>query len=236
MACALTGGADSLLNGVTVRDVDSVDNSRYGLFASAISGLSHLTITGGHYSHNNVGGANNNGRGIAVWDGPKSDIAITNVHAQDNRLVGIDINDGNVNGITISDNVVTGNGDSGIGVLGAKGPNANLISGNTVTDNGRYGIEIKNATGNGASSGAGSVVVSGNTVSRTVAATDLRDYAGIAVFRRTPGRAAQCRSAVRCGRDRQHRLRLPPGTPSVRPAMASASWSKAPTRPSPGTR
>jgi len=97
---------------------------------------------------------------------------------------------------------VKGNGDSGIGVLGAKGPTANLISNNTVTNNGRFGIEIKNSTGNGSDSGAGSVVVSGNIVARNVAATDLRDYAGILVMRRSPvvgNNADQPSSAVVTG-------------------------------------
>ncbi len=106
--------------------------------------------------------------------------------ASNNGLVGIDINDGSVTGATIIGNTVVGNADSGIGLLGAKGPGANVVSNNTITNNGRYGIEVKNSTGNGAASGASSVVVSGNTVSRTVAATDARDYAGIAVYRRSP--------------------------------------------------
>ena len=83
----------------------------------------------------------NYGRGIAVWDGPKTNISITDVTAQDNRLVGIDVNDGSVTGVTITGNTVTGNGDSGIGVLGPEGPGANLIADNIVSNNGRYGIE-----------------------------------------------------------------------------------------------
>jgi hypothetical protein len=83
-------------------------------------------------------------------------------------------------------NTVVGNGDSGIGVLGPEGPGAVLIAENTVNNNGRYGIEIKNPDGNGATSGGGSVVVRDNVVGRSVAATDARDHAGIAVFRRAP--------------------------------------------------
>ena len=184
----LGGGADSLLDGVSVLDVQSTGNSADGLFASAIAGLSDLTIDGGVYSDNaNTGVTVPGGRGIVIWDGPKSNISITGVTANANGLVGIDINDGNVTSLTISGNTVVGNADSGIGVLGAQGPGANLVAGNTVTNNGRFGIEIKNADGNGSSSGAGSVVVRDNTVSRTTGATDTRDYAGIAVFRRSPG-------------------------------------------------
>ena len=71
-------------------------------------------------------------------------------------------------------------------MLGAQGLGSNLVDGNTVTDNGRFGIEIKNPSGTGATSGPGSVVVSNNAVSRSLAAVDARDYAGIAVFRRSP--------------------------------------------------
>ena len=64
---------------------------------------------------------------------------------------------------------------------------ANLISNNTVINNGRFGIEIKVPTGNGEASGPGSVVVDSNTVTRTITATNVKDYAGIAVFRRAGG-------------------------------------------------
>ncbi|MFN8519706.1 MAG: choice-of-anchor D domain-containing protein [Chloroflexota bacterium] len=183
----LGGGSDSLLDGVSVLGVESTNNSGDGLFGSAIAGLSNVTITGGTYANNaNTGTTLPGGRGIVIWDGPKSNVSITNVTASNNGLVGIDINDGNVTGLTITGNTVTGNADSGIGVLGAKGPGANLIANNTLTNNGRYGIEVKSPTGTGAASGPGSVVVSGNHVSRAPGATPSgKDFAGIAVFRRS---------------------------------------------------
>jgi hypothetical protein len=124
---------------------------------------------------------------VYFTDGTKTNISITGGTFDRNALVGIDLNDGSASGITITGNHVVGNGDSGIGVLGAEGPGANLIDGNVVTDNGRFGIEIKVPTGNSQAGGPGSVVVSNNAVTRTVAATDARDYAGIAVFRRAAG-------------------------------------------------
>ena len=81
-------------------------------------------------------------------------------------------------------NNVHDNGDNGFGLDGLQGPGINLVSANTVLNNGRFGIEIKNPNGSGAGAGAGSVVVSGNTVSRTVPIVDVKDIAGIAVFRR----------------------------------------------------
>lgn len=171
------------LNNVTVQDVASINNKTHGIFVQAF-GITNMAFTRVNASGNNAAGGLA-GRGLWIINGVKTNVSITDGTYNNNGLVGIDVSDGNVTGLTITGNVVTGNGDSGIGVLGAQGPGANLVANNTVTNNGRYGIEIKIPNGNGATSGPGSIVVSGNVVSRTVPATDPRDYAGIAVFRRS---------------------------------------------------
>jgi Fibronectin type III domain len=175
------GGAHDNL---TFQNMETIANDVHGLFLPGAS-LDNVSLTNVNSSDNGLAGSS--GRGVYFTDGTKTNISITGGTFDRNALVGIDLNDGSASGIAITGNQVVGNGDSGIGVLGAQGPGANLIAGNTVTNNGRFGIEIKVPTGNGAASGPGSVVVSGNTVTRTVAATDARDYAGIAVFRRAGG-------------------------------------------------
>ncbi len=61
----LTGDPDSLLDGVTIQDVESTGNSGDGLYGSAIAGMSNLTINGGTYSNNaNTGSTHPGGRGI----------------------------------------------------------------------------------------------------------------------------------------------------------------------------
>ena len=169
------------LSNITVQDVTSSSNCHHGIWVQAF-GTTNFAFTRVTANNNGIGVG---GRGIWMINGVKTDISITDGKFSNNGLVGIDISDGNVTGLTVTGNTVVGNVDSGIGVLGAQGPGANLIANNTVTNNGRYGIEIKIPTGSGAASGAGSVVVSGNTVSRTLPATDVRDHAGIAVFRRS---------------------------------------------------
>ena len=77
-----------------------------------------------------------------------------------------------------------------------------------MTNNGRFGIEVKNTVGNGAVTGSGFVVVNNNTVSRTIAATDARDYAGILVMRRVPV-AAEPQPAGGCRDQGQLGDRLP---------------------------
>jgi uncharacterized repeat protein (TIGR01451 family) len=139
--------------------------------------------------------ANNNSTGSGLRRGfwmtgfNRSNIVIRDSTFNNNNLVGIDFSGtpaaGSTTGLQILRNTLLGNGDSGIAVLAATGPAANQIHGNTVSNNGRFGIEIKLPVGNGASSGAGSFTVRDNLVSRTAAATDPRDYAGIAIFRRS---------------------------------------------------
>ena len=166
---------------ISVTDVASTLNAVHGIFVAGgdQSGLSFTRV-----NSSNNGGAGSGGRGLWIIDGVKTGITVVDGTYNSNALVGIDVNDGTVTGLTITGNEVTGNGDSGIGVLGAQGPGANVVADNEVTNNGRYGIEIKVPNGSGSSTGAASMVVSHNVVTRTVDATDARDYAGIAVFRR----------------------------------------------------
>lgn len=179
---ALAGGTTS--DNLTFANVAAISNDDNGLFLPGAA-LSNVALTGVNSSDNGFNGSGR--RGVYFTDGTKTNISITGGTFDRNALVGIDLNDGSVSGITIMGNEVVGNGDSGIGVLGATGPGANLIDHNTVINNGRFGIEIKNATGNGAAGGPGSVVVSSNMVTRNIAATNTKDYAGIAVFRRAVG-------------------------------------------------
>lgn len=174
---ALVPGGGTQQN-LVFANMESISNDVHGMFLPGAA-LDNVSLTSVNSSDNGLPGSG--GRGVYFTDGTKTNISITGGTFDRDALVGIDLNDGSASGITITDNEVVGNGDSGIGVLGAKGPGANLIDSNVVTDNGRFGIEIKVPTGDGQASGPGSVVVSNNAVTRTAAATDARDYAGIAV-------------------------------------------------------
>ena len=155
-----------------VQHVAVVDNVTHGIWSQAF-GVTNYTLDDVNASRNNQAGGLA-GRGFWMINGVKQNVSVTNSTFDQNGLVGIDLSDGTVTGTTITGNTVTNNGDSGIGVLGAIAGSANLVANNTVTNNGRYGIEIKNSTGDSTDSGTGSVTVSGNNVSRTVAATDPR--------------------------------------------------------------
>jgi hypothetical protein len=171
-----------------VEDLSASSNCRHGIWFQA-GNSTNISFTRVVASNNNAAGGLA-GRGLWMINGTKSNISIVDGQFSNNGLVGIDLSDGNATGVTITGNTVASNGDAGIGLLGAGGPGANLVSGNTVTNNGRYGIEIKMPGGNGAAAGAGSVVVSNNTVTRTMAATDARDYGGIVVIQRLSGTAS----------------------------------------------
>ncbi|MCD4697458.1 MAG: right-handed parallel beta-helix repeat-containing protein, partial [Bacteroidales bacterium] len=124
-------------------------------------------------------------RGIVIWNGLKSNITITNCEVFNNNCCGIELQDGTASGVTMEYNNVHDNGDNGMSAVGlTSGDGANSISHNMLADNGRFGIEIKNPDGTGLTTGDGSILVDDNTVERTIANTDSRDHAGIAVFRR----------------------------------------------------
>ena len=164
-------------------DAVVVDNNqgRGGIFLGGGSNIQNVTIKNSISKNNIVSGS----RGIVIWDGFKENITITGNKVYGNNCCGIELQDGSATGVTITGNIVFSNFDNGIGLIGLMGPGANIVSGNIVTNNGRFGMEIKNPNGNGLSSGAGSVVIDGNTVSRTIPiGSEVRDMAGIAVFRR----------------------------------------------------
>ncbi len=173
--------ADGQNNNFTVQNVTVYNNG--------VAGQSG----GGVYMNGPVDGVlidyvtahNNKSRGIVIWNGFKTHITITNNDVQYNNCCGIELQDGTGSGVTMTGNTVKNNTDSGmsaIGLMAGAGPN--LIANNTLDSNGRFGMEIKLPNGTGADSGDGSIVVQNNTVSLTTLPTDLRDYAGIAVFRR----------------------------------------------------
>ena len=125
-----------------------------------------------------------NARGIVIWNGLKENITITNCEVFNNNCCGIELQDGTASGVTISNNNVHDNFDNGIGIVGLQGPGENVVSNNTLLNNGRFGIEVKNPNGSGLATGPGRVVIENNNVSRNTGLADVRDLAGIAVFRR----------------------------------------------------
>ena len=169
-------------NSLTVDDVKLLDNvGGSGFYANGP--VSNVSITNSTVSgHTNAFGA---ARGIVIWNGFKQNITITGNTVTGNNCCGIELQEGTASGVTISGNTVTTNGDNAIGLVGlTSGAGPNVIANNIVTDNGRFGIEIKVPNGTGLTSGDGSIVVENNTVMRTAAIVDVRDIAGIAVFRR----------------------------------------------------
>ncbi len=158
------------------------------------NGTGSISAAGGIYMNgpvdnvliDNVTAHNNTGRGIVIWNGFKTNITITNNDVQNNNCCGIELQDGTASGVTMTGNTVMNNGDSGMSAVGlTSGAGPNLIANNVLDSNGRFGIEIKLPDGTGLDSGDGSIVVENNTVSLTTLPTDLRDYAGIAAFRRS---------------------------------------------------
>jgi parallel beta-helix repeat protein len=183
-------GANGYTN-ITLRNLTASNNTGSGIQVSGNPStiLDGLLVSG--VTANNNGSAGKPNRGIYLL-GDQRNVTIENSTFNNNLLVGIDFNSAIRSGTIVRNNTIIGNGDSGIGLIGVVetsaapvGGRATLVENNTVTDNGRFGIEMKNPSGNGLSSGAGSVVVRGNRVTRTLPATDLRDYAGIMVFRRS---------------------------------------------------
>lgn len=173
------GGND----GLNIQNVNVFDNiGGTGIYANGP--VDNVTINAATVSgHTNVAGA---ARGIVIWNGHKSNITITNCTVTDNNCCGIELQDGTASGVTISDNTIQNNADNGIGVVGlTSGDGPNLITNNLITNCGRFGIEVKNPDGTGLESGDGAILVEGNTVARDVPiGSEVRDIAGIAVFRR----------------------------------------------------
>jgi hypothetical protein len=171
-------------NNVTIQRVHAYTNNTGSADLSGNGGIylsgpiSNVEIDDSH----SVG---NQGRGIVIWDGVKQNIAITNNLVTNNNCCGIELQDGTASGVTITGNTVSNNTDSGIGLIGlTDGAGANLIANNTVSGTGRFGIEIKLPDGSGTDIGDGSIVVQNNTVTLSGVPVDVRDLAGISVYRR----------------------------------------------------
>lgn len=168
-------------NNLTVLHVVSSNNtSASGFYANGpIENVTIDDLT----AENNGAGA----RGIVIWNGLKKNITIKNSTVKNNNCCGIELQDGSASGVLIKDNNIEGN-DSSIGLIGlTHGAGPNIIEGNTIKVNGRFGIEIKNPNGTGSTDDAldGSIIVRNNTVTMgTLPGSELRDLAGIAVYRR----------------------------------------------------
>jgi hypothetical protein len=181
--------AQSGINGTAGNNnftVDSVTTANNNATATANGAGIYMNGPVSYVTINNVTSSGNKARGIVIWNGFKQHITFTNNVVVNNSVSGIELQDGTSSGVTITGNVVMNNGDSGISPIGMMaGAGPNLIANNTVIDNGRFGIEIKLPNGSGLETGDGSIVVSGNTVARTsLPSTEVRDMAGIAVYRR----------------------------------------------------
>jgi hypothetical protein len=162
-------------NNLTIDNVASNNNpTASGIYANGP--VDNVTITNSAVSNNGA-----TARGIVIWNGMKTNINITNNTVVNNNCCGIELSDGNASAVTVTGNTIDiGGGDNAIGLIGLNNTvGANLIGNNTITGGGRFGIEIKNP--------AGGVTVSNNNVSLTTINSELRDRAGIAVFRRSVG-------------------------------------------------
>jgi parallel beta-helix repeat protein len=174
-----TGNNNTLIDSVEIANCDGPGNGGGIYFDGPVD---NITITNSTIT-------NANWRSIVIWNGFKTNITITDniVTGNGGLCCGIELQDGTASGVTITGNVVTGHGDSGLGLTGLTGgAGPNLIANNTVTDNGRFGIEIKNPNGTAGidENADGAIVVRDNIVALTGPVGDLRDLAGIAVFRR----------------------------------------------------
>ncbi len=168
-------------HGLTVQHVTTTNNGLVGQNGGGV----YMNGPVDDVLIDNVTATNNRNRGIVIWNGFKTNITFTNNTVTGNNCCGIELQDGTASGVTATGNTVTGNADSGMaftGLMAGAGPN--VIANNTLSNNGRFGIEIKLPNGTGLATGDGSIVVENNNVSLTVPSADLRDFAGIAVFRR----------------------------------------------------
>ncbi|MBL7822498.1 MAG: HYR domain-containing protein, partial [Saprospiraceae bacterium] len=166
--------ATSSNNDLTIHRVTVQNNpSNHGIFGATLSGINNVSITNSRVINHGPGL-----RGIVLWDGLKTNITISNNLVSNNACCGIELQDGDASGVTVTGNTLDiGGGDNAIGLTGLNfSVGANLVNNNTITGGGRFGIEIKNPSGG--------VTVSGNNVKLITENTDMRDRAGIAVFRR----------------------------------------------------
>lgn len=173
-------------NNLLIQNVE-VDNN--GVAGSSNGGI-YLNGPIDNVTIDQVTASNNRTRGIVIWNGFKTHITFTNNIVEGNSTSGIELQDGTASAVTATGNLSQNNADSGMAFIGlTSGAGPNLIADNTVTNNGRFGIEIKLPSGTGLTSGDGSIIVERNTVSLTssfaaLRPSELRDLAGIAVYRR----------------------------------------------------
>ncbi|MBL7772756.1 MAG: right-handed parallel beta-helix repeat-containing protein, partial [Chitinophagaceae bacterium] len=158
-------------NNTTIDNVALLNNpTASGFYANGP--VDDVEITNSTVSNNGSGA-----RGIVIWNGLKTNINFSNNTVSNNNCCGIELQDGTASNVTIQGNAIDiGGGDNAIGVNGLR-YGTNNITNNIITGGGRFGIEIKNPLNANA-------VVSGNTVTLSTQNSDLRDRAGIAVFRR----------------------------------------------------
>jgi parallel beta-helix repeat protein len=160
-------------NNLTIDNVALLNNSNAsGFYANGP--IDNVDITNSMVSNNGTGA-----RGIVIWNGLKTNITITGNMVTNNSCCGIELQDGDASSVNVSNNTIDiGSGDNAIGLVGLNPTiGANTVNNNTITGGGRFGIEVKNP--------AGGVTVDGNSVTLTTVNGDLRDRAGIAVFRRS---------------------------------------------------
>nr|MCU0467901.1 right-handed parallel beta-helix repeat-containing protein [Arcicella sp.] len=167
-----SGNNNLMIDGVVLDN----NQGRGGVFLSGGAGISNVTVKNSISKNHTVAGS----RAIVIWDGFKENITITGNKVYNNNCCGIELQDGTASAVNISNNTIQiGTGDNAIGLMGLRNTTgANTINNNIITGGGRFGIEIKNPNGGG-------TTVSGNTVTLSIQNTDVRDRAGIAVFRRS---------------------------------------------------
>jgi|LSQX01.1.fsa_nt_gb parallel beta-helix repeat protein len=174
-------------DGLNVQDVDVLDyDNMSGFYANGP--VENVTVNNSKFK-NTVINPNGIVRGIVIWNGWKKNITFTNNTVSNNNCCGIELSDGDATGVLVSGNTINGV-DNGIGLMGlaaGSGQNkANIIENNTINIQQRFGIEIKNpnGTGNDNDTEDGAIIVRNNEVNHVGLLTDVRDLAGIAVYRR----------------------------------------------------
>jgi len=192
---------------IVLEDVSANNNKDSGILFGGPTPLKNIRFT--RVTANDNGYSSGNGRGLMMQSMDKENVIVEDGTFLRNKVSGIDINmpyafnttTGNYSinkGVRITGNTVSGGSgvyqatDSGIAVsqVAYDGIYENVISGNTITMYGRFGIEVRDDVGNGAESGPGSFVVKDNIITfgggpyNGLGVAEIRDIAGIAVFKR----------------------------------------------------
>ncbi|MCP9768217.1 hypothetical protein EGI22_09865, partial [Lacihabitans sp. LS3-19] len=182
----VNGNSDAAIYAIGQNNGLTVDNVK--ISSATLSGGSGIyangPINGFTVTNSDISDRGNSARGIVIWNGFKENITITGNTLNNNICCGIELQDGTASAVNISNNLINiGSGDNALGINGLRtNTGSNHIEGNTITGGGRFGIEIKNPWDN--DNGSNTTTVSNNTVTLSNENTDIRDRAGIAVFRR----------------------------------------------------